>query len=640
MKKAALYVRVSTSHQIDKDSLPFQRKELENYSKYILGIDDFVLFEDAGYSAKNTDRPDYQNMMLRIRNKEFSHLLVWKIDRISRNLKDFTEMYDELKDYGVTFISKNEQFDTSTAMGEAMLKIILVFAELERKLTAERVFSIMLSRAEKGLWNGTTVPLGYDWSNETKFPVVNQTEAKIVRYIYDLYEEMQSTTQVAYRLNNESLPTKRGGKWTAKTIGDILRNPFYIGTYRYNFKTAKTRRLKNKDEWVIVENNHEGIIEPPQYERVNSLLSDNRKGCICGQRENYHTHIFSRILSCGKCEGNMVAGLDRARSDGYKPSRYTCSSTKYKDSLTNCSNFISDVILLPFILNYIANFVNLQNRFTAQHSLRDIESILLRGNAFSDVAAIDKAGLEATYHAFVRSFSDESYGSAVDSTTNSINLELDKLQKNKTKYEKALERLEELYLFSEEAMPQKDFLFKKRDLMQQLNRVNEELVAFQKQQAEVSTTANLSFLSNANFFLINKNLDKRYIEYRELLEVVDKEIIKDFIQSVISKITVVDKKVYSITFNNGITHQFAYKPPKEQHIRPQINYLYREYEPTVLSYLEENPSITRRTLEELTGLKRYGAGILLNELLEKGSILKVGNSIATQYVLNQEKSHS
>ena len=92
-----------------------------------------MIFEDAGYSAKNTDRPDYQQMMARMRTGEFSHLLVWKIDRISRNLLDFSVMYAELKELGVVFVSKNEQFDTSSAMGEAMLKIILIFAELERK---------------------------------------------------------------------------------------------------------------------------------------------------------------------------------------------------------------------------------------------------------------------------------------------------------------------------------------------------------------------------------------------------------------------------------------------------------------------------------------------------------------------------
>ena len=93
-EKAALYIRVSTHHQIDKDSLPFQKKELINYSKYVLGIDEYEIFEDAGYSGKNTDRPKFQEMMSRIRAGEFTHVLVWKIDRVSRNLRDFTEMYD------------------------------------------------------------------------------------------------------------------------------------------------------------------------------------------------------------------------------------------------------------------------------------------------------------------------------------------------------------------------------------------------------------------------------------------------------------------------------------------------------------------------------------------------------------------
>ena len=109
-----------------------QRRELIAYCQLVLGINDYVIFEDAGYSAKNTDRPDFQKMMTQIRSGEFSHVLVWKIDRVSRNLLDFASMYAELQNLGVIFISKNEQFDTSTAIGEAMLKIILIFAELER----------------------------------------------------------------------------------------------------------------------------------------------------------------------------------------------------------------------------------------------------------------------------------------------------------------------------------------------------------------------------------------------------------------------------------------------------------------------------------------------------------------------------
>ena len=159
-QRAAIYLRVSTAYQVDRDSLPMQRKDLVGYCEYALNISDYTIFEDAGYSGKNTDRPKFQEMMQQVRLGMFTHILVWKIDRISRNLLDFATMYSELKQLGVVFVSKNEQFDTSSAMGEAMLKIILIFAELERNMTSERVTAAMLSRAANGQWNGGRVPLG------------------------------------------------------------------------------------------------------------------------------------------------------------------------------------------------------------------------------------------------------------------------------------------------------------------------------------------------------------------------------------------------------------------------------------------------------------------------------------------------
>ena len=194
--RVAIYVRVSTVHQVDKDSLPMQKKDLIAYSQLILGTDDYVIFEDAGYSGKNTDRPKFQEMMSQIRAKAFTHLLVWKIDRISRNLLDFASMYSELKDLGVVFVSKNEQFDTSTAMGEAMLKIILVFAELERNMTSERVTAAMISRASSGQWNGGRIPFGYDYNFNTGEFSFNPDEMESVKMIHDLYEEYRSLVQV------------------------------------------------------------------------------------------------------------------------------------------------------------------------------------------------------------------------------------------------------------------------------------------------------------------------------------------------------------------------------------------------------------------------------------------------------------
>ena len=144
-KIVALYVRVSTGYQVDKDSLPFQKKELKAYCEHVLHIDKnrIEIFEDAGKSGKNTKRPAFERMMGKVKSGQVSHVIVYKIDRISRNLVDFSLMYDDFKYNNVTFISLNEQFDTSSAIGEAILKIILVFAELERKLTSERVTDVM-----------------------------------------------------------------------------------------------------------------------------------------------------------------------------------------------------------------------------------------------------------------------------------------------------------------------------------------------------------------------------------------------------------------------------------------------------------------------------------------------------------------
>ncbi|MFJ7662988.1 recombinase family protein [Lysinibacillus sp. NPDC097162] len=637
MKKAALYVRVSTLHQVDKDSLPFQRQELENYAKYALNIEDVEIFEDAGYSAKNTDRPRYQQMMQRIRNGEFTHLLVWKIDRISRNLKDFSEMYEELKNYKVTFVSKNEQFDTSSAMGEAMLKIILVFAELERKLTAERVFSIMLSRAEKGLWNGATVPIGYVWSDEAKFPVVDQEEAAIVHYIYDIYEKIASTSKVAFRLNNEQVKTKRGGKWTAKTVRDILRNPFYIGTYRYNIRKSEgSRRLKNKEEWIVVEDNHTPIISKEQYHRVNKMLTDNYKGIGDAQRANIHTHVFSRMLYCGKCDMLLTAGLDAARKDGYRPSRYTCSTNKLTENTHNCNNFVSDITLIPFVLNYVSNLIRLQDKVTPKHALKDIERMLLRGSAFVDVLGINREALQDTHLMFIEGFNAQPYALESENEPSHSSLAIDQIIKEKQKFEKALGRLEDLFLFSEEAMSEKDYIFKKRELLSKVEKLNEELN--NKYQESSSSGMDKSFLNNAKHFLITQELfHSRDIDYRELLDIVGKEMITDFIQSVISKIIVTDKKIRSITFKNGIKHNFAYKPLQDRKSNNREKFLYQSYEEIVLIHLKEHGSANRTELENLTNMKRSSTLALLHEMMEKGLIVKRGNSVAIRYYINKIK---
>ena len=126
-KIVALYVRVSTGYQVDKDSLPFQKKELRAYCEHVLHIDKkrIEIFEDAGRSGKNTKRPAFERMMENVKAGLVSHVIVYKIDRITRNLVDFSLMYDDFKYNNVTFISLNEQFHTSSANASPILKNIL-----------------------------------------------------------------------------------------------------------------------------------------------------------------------------------------------------------------------------------------------------------------------------------------------------------------------------------------------------------------------------------------------------------------------------------------------------------------------------------------------------------------------------------
>lgn len=562
--KAALYVRVSTHHQIDKDSLPFQRKELINYCKYALNIDDYVIFEDAGYSGKDTIRPGYQDMMKRVKEGEFTHIFVWKIDRISRNLTDFTEMYDGLKDYGVTFVSKNEQFDTSSAMGEAMLKIILVFAELERKLTAERVKSIMLSRAEKGLWNGAAVPLGYDFDIDNQVPTVNEEESKTVQFIFDTYEKKQSTTEVKHTLEQLNIRTKKNRTWTTKTLADVIRNPFYIGTYRYNYRYTSGGKKRPEQEWVVTENNHPAIISRNQYDKCNAIMDSNavRRGSDKTRRK--YIHVFSRLVSCTECNKNYIAGIDRARRDGYKPSTYKCFNNAHsKLEHGKCKGFIGEVKLGPFIINYISNLVECQKSVSKNKDIdqKELEKILLTGSMFENIVGLTEDSLSETYETLLRDAGHIMIESTNDEKNVEVDYRINKLRDEKINLERALERLENLYLFDDHSMSEKNYLIKRKSISDKLKTINSEIETDIKDRNVGLQDYDLGFIGRATQYLMSENMNKdNEIDYNDMIRVVDKNLMQQFMNSVIKKINLQpDNNIESIEFVNGLKHVFVHR---------------------------------------------------------------------------------
>lgn len=559
--KVAIYIRVSTMYQVDRDSLPMQRKDLVAYATLILGIEDYEIFEDAGYSGKNTDRPGFQEMMSRTRNGEFSHILVWKIDRISRNLLDFAEMYEELQSLRVTFVSKNEQFDTSTAIGEAMLKIILVFAELERNMTSERVTATMISRANSGLWNGGRVPYGYDYDPDSSEFSIREDEEKVCQIIKEDYLENKSLTHTSRLLNEAGYKTRAGVEWSPTAVWIIVSSPFYAGIYRYNRYKGTERRVENpEDEWVLIPNHHPAIYTLEEHEAMIAILEENSRmknspGKQC-KRENIH--VFSGIAFCGKCGSKLVSTPGRLQADGYRTSNYSCPKRRKTKECDNAT--VNDLIVGEFVINYILNMLYAKKTFSLIDNPGELERVLLHGNTFSGIEHVDQNGLNEFYNLLSRYGSDDSYTFAVRKPRKkkaAVDPEVEALRKEKEKQERALKRLQDLYLYSDASMSEKDFIIRKGEISKRLQDINA-MLGMVSRGAD-SALSDEDFVRQASHLLISRQLsDRQYIYYKNLAQTVSPEILKTYMETILDSVQIADSRITKIVFKNGMVHKFLY----------------------------------------------------------------------------------
>ena len=158
--KAALYVRVSTEMQVEKESLSTQESRLRAYCA-ANGFQIRDVYRDKGVSAKDTDRPELQRLMEDCRRGKVQVVVVTALDRITRSLRDSIKLMDFFNDNSARFVSITQNIDSSTASGRLMRDMLAVFAKFERETIAERVASNMHQRAMLGKWNGGIVPYGY-----------------------------------------------------------------------------------------------------------------------------------------------------------------------------------------------------------------------------------------------------------------------------------------------------------------------------------------------------------------------------------------------------------------------------------------------------------------------------------------------
>ena len=278
--RCAIYTRKSSEDGLEQEfnSLDAQR---EACAAYITSQkhEGWVLlpehYDDGGISGGTLERPALQRLLGHIADGLVDQIIVYKIDRLTRSLADFSKIVDTLDAADTSFVSVTQSFNTATSMGRLTLNMLLSFAQFEREVTAERIRDKIAASKRKGLWMGGNVPLGYDPNGRTL--TINEAEAKTIRTLFGLYEAhgtVRRVTEAAAKLGlrtrqrqTASGKTTGGGPFDRGHIHHILTNPIYAG------------KIRHRKE--VHEGEHEAIIDPARWNQIQEQLKDGaRKGRV------------------------------------------------------------------------------------------------------------------------------------------------------------------------------------------------------------------------------------------------------------------------------------------------------------------------------------------------------------------------
>ena len=235
-RRCAVYTRVSTDHGLEQDfnSLDAQREACVAYVKS-QAHEGWALahgrYDDGGYSGASLDRPALQTLLDAVRQGRIDIIVVYKVDRLTRSLADFAKLVELFDAHGVSFVSITQSFNTTTSMGRLTLNMLLSFAQFEREVTGERIRDKIAASKRKGLWVGGVVPLGYKVVDRKL--KVDETEAPIVRVIFERYCALGSMIAVMRELREHAILTRRRTLSSGRTIGGI---PFTKGPLAYLLK--------------------------------------------------------------------------------------------------------------------------------------------------------------------------------------------------------------------------------------------------------------------------------------------------------------------------------------------------------------------------------------------------------------------
>jgi site-specific DNA recombinase len=323
-----------------------------------------TVYEDEGFSGGNLNRPDFKKMMDAAKKHKFQAIIVYRLDRISRNISDFAGLIEELSRLDIAFVSIKEQFDTGTPMGRAMMYIASVFSQLERETIAERIRDNMQELAKTGRWLGGITPTGYaseavksvtidgKTKKACKLKLIDQ-EAEIVKTIYALYQETDSQTLTEAELIKRGILTKNGKHFTRFSIKSILQNPVYAiadqdmhdylirveadlfsskeafdgvhGIMAYNRtdqEKGKTTVFLPPSQWIVSVGQHPGLIPGKVWVSVQESLERNKSKAYHKPRNN--EALLTGLLYC-RCGSRMYPKLSKRKTaDGQPVYTYVC----------------------------------------------------------------------------------------------------------------------------------------------------------------------------------------------------------------------------------------------------------------------------------------------------------------------------
>ncbi len=259
--RCAVYTRKSSEEGLEQEfnSLHAQRESCEAYIASQRSEGWALIrehYDDGGVSGGTLERPGLKLLLEDIEEGLIDVVVVYKIDRLSRSLMDFSRLVEVFDRNNVTFVSVTQSFNTTTSMGRLTLNILLSFAQFEREVTGERIRDKIAASRKKGMWMGGTVPLGYDVKDRRL--EINRAEAKTVRLVFERFAEIGSATVLARELRADGVTTKQGKPVSKGYIYRLLNNRVYIGeavhkgqSYPGQHKGIITRKLWDKVHAIL-----------------------------------------------------------------------------------------------------------------------------------------------------------------------------------------------------------------------------------------------------------------------------------------------------------------------------------------------------------------------------------------------------